>query len=486
MSTIADAFLADWQDLELPKTEPGETVPKMEEDESAIGYSKLLGSAPLNVILSGIPVHEQKAAKAKAWFNTDNKDPEYDFIVEANEMAGKLGLEINSIHGRLRDLYRKRFPELEHQVLHPLDYARVVQKLGNNIEKTQQLEEILPHANIMTISMSASSSTGTDLIEGELSEVMEGCRVALALDNARQKILVYVESRMKLFAPNLTEIIGSELAAKLIGIAGGLDTLAKLPATTLFLLGRNKKSLMGFSSGTSFSKHYGVIGECDILKKTPQMLESKIARLIGTKCTLAARVDSSHARDLNGEAGRRYRAEIERKLEKLQEPPPPRKEKPLPVPDDEPRKRRGGQRARALKDRFAMTEVHKRAMRVPFGTTPTEEYGNTMKSFGSLGMEGSGIIRANVREEKGMKLKKRLDKKTQLMTPHNPRPHPQQHGSQTVALPGGGFITSVYAMTPAQGLELGPKTNVVPEDQYASGTTSYFSHTTGFGMVHKK
>lgn len=67
-----------------------------------------------------------------------------------------------------------------------------------------------------------------------------------------------------------------------------------------------------------------------------------------------------------------------------------------------------------MKERYAMTELHKRgmlmaciclllALRVPFGTTPTEEYGNSMKGLGMLGMEGSGVIRANVRDDKGMK-----------------------------------------------------------------------------------
>jgi U4/U6 small nuclear ribonucleoprotein PRP31 len=194
-------------------------------------------------------------------------------------MAGKITIEINHIHGvcnlfgsshsqALRDLYRKRFPELEHQVLHPLDYARVVLKLGNNIEQIQELEHILPAANIMAISMSASSSTGINLTPIELDQLYERCRIALELDDARQRvcaehrclsnfqILSYVESRMKVFAPNLSEIIGSEIAAKLIGIAGGLDNLAKLPSSTLFLLGKQKKSLMGFATSSTIS-HYG-------------------------------------------------------------------------------------------------------------------------------------------------------------------------------------------------------------------------------------
>jgi hypothetical protein len=52
-----------------------------------------------------------------------------------------------------------------------------------------------------------------------------------------------------------------------------------------------------------------------------------------------------------------------------------------------------------------------------------------------------------------------------------------------VALPNGGFTTSVYAMTPAQGLELSGGREL---DKFASGTTSYFSHTTGFGLVKKE
>jgi U4/U6 small nuclear ribonucleoprotein PRP31 len=52
---------------------------------------------------------------------------------------------------------------------------------------------------------------------------------------------------MKVFAPNLTEIVGSEIAAKLIGAAGSLQTLATMPAQNIQVLGRTKKQLAGFS-----------------------------------------------------------------------------------------------------------------------------------------------------------------------------------------------------------------------------------------------
>lgn len=41
---------------------------------------------------------------------------------------------------------------------------------------------------------------------------------------------MYVSSRMNVLAPNLSAIVGTTTAAKLLGVAGGLTGLAKMPA----------------------------------------------------------------------------------------------------------------------------------------------------------------------------------------------------------------------------------------------------------------
>ena len=41
---------------------------------------------------------------------------------------------------------------------------------------------------------------------------------------------MYVSSRMNVLAPNLSGIVGTTTAAKLLGVAGGLTGLAKMPA----------------------------------------------------------------------------------------------------------------------------------------------------------------------------------------------------------------------------------------------------------------
>ena len=64
---------------------------------------------------------------------------------------------------------------------------------------------------------------------------------------------------------------------------------------------------------------------------------------MAAKCVLAARVDSFHEH-VDGSTGDTLRAEIEQKLDKLQEPPPVKFVKPLPAPIEQSRKKRGGRR----------------------------------------------------------------------------------------------------------------------------------------------
>lgn len=102
------------------------------------------------------------------------------------------------------------------------------------------------------------------------------------------------------------------------------------------------------------------------VKFVEQDLRRKAARLVAAKCTLAARVDASHE-SVNGETGLQFKEEIEKKLDKLQEPPPVKFIKPLPKPIEISKKKRGGKRVRKMKERYAMTEFRKQANRLNFG-----------------------------------------------------------------------------------------------------------------------
>ena len=56
-------------------------------------------------------------------------------LVDCNQLAVEIDAEIAVIHNWVRDQYRPKFPELESLVHHPIDYARVVKAIGNEVRR---------------------------------------------------------------------------------------------------------------------------------------------------------------------------------------------------------------------------------------------------------------------------------------------------------------------------------------------------------------
>lgn len=53
-------------------------------------------------------------------------DPEYNCIVDSNNLVAEIDNEIDIIHKYARDIYQHRFPELESLVPQPMDYLKVI------------------------------------------------------------------------------------------------------------------------------------------------------------------------------------------------------------------------------------------------------------------------------------------------------------------------------------------------------------------------
>jgi len=66
----------------------------------------------------------------------------------------------------------------------------------------------------------------------------------------------------------------------------------------------------------------------------------------------------------------------------------------LPVPDLEPKKRRGGKRYRKMKEKYGITEVQKAANRIKFNEAEEEFLdGEEVVGLGMVGKDGSGKLR---------------------------------------------------------------------------------------------
>ncbi len=60
------------------------------------------------------------------------------------------------------------------------------------------------------------------MTEKEHSEVNKLCEEVIGLDQDKQKMLNFLETRMTLIAPNVSAILGTRVSAKLIAAAGGI------------------------------------------------------------------------------------------------------------------------------------------------------------------------------------------------------------------------------------------------------------------------
>ena len=404
--------------------------------------------------------------------------PEYKLIVDANNMAVAIDNDITTIHKFVRDKYAKRFPELESLVPTALEDVMTVKELGNELNKAktnEKMQEFLTQATIMVVSVTASTTQGEILTDEELHYIHEGCDIAIELNNHKLKIYEFVESRMSFIAPNLSAIAGASIAAKLMGLAGGLTRLSKMPACNLEVLGSQRRSLSGFST-TAIMPHTGFVFHTDLVQTAPPDLRRKAARLVANKCSIAARVDAAHA-GTDGSIGRQYREKIERQLDKLQEPPPVKTIKPLAAPIDQPQKKRGGKRIRKLKERLVITDLRKQANRMNFGEIEDDAYQNDLGfTTGQMGKSGTGKIRApGVDEKTKVRISKTLHKNLQKQQTYG--------GSTTVKRQVSGTASSV-AFTPLQGLEI-----VNPhaaETKVNEANAKYFSNTSGFLSVKPK
>uniref|UniRef100_A0A673AU04 U4/U6 small nuclear ribonucleoprotein Prp31 n=1 Tax=Sphaeramia orbicularis TaxID=375764 RepID=A0A673AU04_9TELE len=445
--------------------------------ESVASIAKLRNSKQFSEIMDKISVYIGKQRKNSEVSGPVEADPEYRLIVAANNLTVEIDNELNIIHKFTRDKYSKRFPELESLVPDSLDYIRTVKELGNNLEKcknNETLQQILTNATIMVVSVTASTTQGSLLSEDELKQLEEACNMALELNQSKHRIYEYVESRMSFIAPNLSIIVGASTAAKIMGIAGGLTNLSKMPACNLMLLGAQRRTLSGFSS-TSLLPHTGFIYHCDVVQSLPPDLRRKAARLVAAKCTLAARVDSFHESS-DGKVGYDLKEEIERKFDKWQEPPPVKQVKPLPAPLDGQRKKRGGRRYRKMKERLGLTEIRKHANRM--NLCRDDAYQEDLGfSLGQLGKSGSGRVRqAQVNEATKARISKSLQRTLQKQS--------MTYGGKSTVRDRSSGTSSSVAFTPLQGLEIvNPQ---AAEKKVAEANQKYFSNMAEFLKVKKE
>jgi nucleolar protein 56 len=132
-----------------------------------------------------------------------------------------------------------------------------------------------------------------------------------ALDAEADTLRRHVEAVAPSVAPNLAALAGPHLAARLISLAGGLETLARKPSGTVQVLGAEDALFAHLQGGAPPPKH-GVIYTHEYVRETDPEQRGSAARALAGKLSIAARIDH-----YSGEYRPELGAELDERIERI-------------------------------------------------------------------------------------------------------------------------------------------------------------------------
>lgn len=292
--------------------------------------SLIPGLLPENISTMSLGL-SHSLSRHKLKFSPDKVDT---MIVQAIALLDDLDKELNTYAMRVKEWYGWHFPEMGRIVNDNLAYSRIILKVGmrTNTSATD-LSDILPEEIETAVKAAAEVSMGTEITEEDLDNIKLLAEQVVGFTEYRQQLSSYLTARMQAIAPNLTELVGELVGARLIAHAGSLMNLAKSPASTIQILGAEKALFRALKTKHDTPK-YGLIYHASLVGQATGKNKGKIARMLAAKAAIGLRVDALSDWSAQGEGkgddvdeeersalGVTSRAKIERHLRALEGKP---------------------------------------------------------------------------------------------------------------------------------------------------------------------
>ncbi|WP_429221466.1 NOP5/NOP56 family protein [Methanobacterium oryzae] len=236
------------------------------------------------------------------------------YLIQAINSIDEIDESIGKLIERLREWHMIHFPELS-KLKNQEKYVKLVSEYGdkNSIIGSGLLDEL----------NTTDQSTGAE-IEGNDLEILQNFAGSVkSLQETKKSINSYIEEKMKEIAPNLSDLIGPLLGAKLIAHIGSIQRLSLLSSSTVQIIGAEKALFRHLKTGERPPKH-GLIYQYPEIRSAKWWLKGKIARALAAKISLAVRKDV-----YSGEFDPKIKEEFEKRLEEIKKeyPFPPRASK---------------------------------------------------------------------------------------------------------------------------------------------------------------
>lgn len=189
-------------------------------------------------------------------------------LVQAINNIDELNKSTNLLAKRLREWFELYNPEFSKDVPDNEKFAELVTRKQDKKEK---------------------GSMGAELPENDLRQMRSLAAELNNLYKLKENETGYVEELMQKNCPNMEKVAGALIGAKLIEIAGSLERLAKMPASTVQMLGAEKALFRHIKTGAKAPK-YGVIFAHPFISEA-KIDRGKRARALADKISVASKVD---------------------------------------------------------------------------------------------------------------------------------------------------------------------------------------------------
>lgn len=197
-----------------------------------------------------------------------------DQLRQAVGALDELQEQENALLERLREWYGLHFPELAPMV-----------------DSATYLELIASHGRRDRMPIVQPESVGADIGEREEDRLRAFASLGKTVGEQRRAIETYVERSIKELAPNVSELAGPMIAARLVSLAGSVERLARAPSGTVQLLGAERALFRHLRSGSRPPKH-GVLFQHPWVHRAPRWQRGAIARAFAGRIAIAARADA--------------------------------------------------------------------------------------------------------------------------------------------------------------------------------------------------
>ncbi len=259
-------------------------------------------------------------------------------LVQAIQALDDTDKYLNITATRASEWYGLHFPELAQMVQDNVVLCKVISETGarETISKENLANRGFTDKKVDAIIVARDRSKGGTISDGDLGRVKSLAALAVQLSSLRDGLNGYVESQMKRVAPNVADVAGATIGARLMAKAGGLDRLAVMPASTIQILGAEKALFRALRTGARPPKH-GILFQHQAVHTAPKWQRGKIARTLANKIAIAARVDY-----YRGSEDPSIKAGLDKRLESIRE----RYKEPPKKPESGERPRREGRAPR--------------------------------------------------------------------------------------------------------------------------------------------